>query len=236
MGHFPAPARGNLLRPQAPSGHPPLIFISWLWGEGSTSGRGHAGWLFLFWPVLPACPLLPALRGGVSSPGPNGEQRGRAGAGRRRDPGWGAEGGQGQGRGTWRGAGATRRGGKARSICFKEGKKGQLTVVKRRKGNIVEIGARNQAKKRKGQNWLVQTLRDAKSNENVRKVKSSSYKSLDYSEPTHRVPMTHPERGNNLPCILWTTTHTHHLQARSAQRGLIQSPHVSVCWFILHFF
>lgn len=37
-----------------PSGHPPSFFLSWLQGKKSTSGTGHAGWLFLFLTVLPA--------------------------------------------------------------------------------------------------------------------------------------------------------------------------------------
>lgn len=88
-------------------------------------------------------------------------------AGRCEQP-WAKRGAERQGRGweeegPWLGSGRGARAGQRymegsgchkdrRQGCFKEGQKGQLTVVKRRKGNIVEIGARNQAKKRKGQN------------------------------------------------------------------------------------
>lgn len=140
----PVLCRGEVWLLGAPSGHPPPSPISWLQGEGSTSGRGQAGWLLLFGAVLPASPLPPALPGGVNYPGPNG---GAERQGRRTDPSWGAGGGQGQGRGAWGGAGAMRKGSKAGRVCGREGKKGQIAVVRRRKGNARnrEVSARNRA-------------------------------------------------------------------------------------------
>lgn len=45
------------------------------------------------------------------------------------------------------GAGAMRKGSKAGRVCGREGKKGQIAVVRRRKGNARnrEVGARNRA-------------------------------------------------------------------------------------------
>lgn len=62
-----------------------------------------------------------------------------------------------------------------------------------------EMDARNQAKRKRGQNWWLQALRDAKNNKNVRKVKSFSYKCLGYSEPTHKVPTASPREREQPP-------------------------------------
>lgn len=91
--------------------------------------------------------LAPGLRGGVRYSGPNGgaagQGRGKAGGGTLAGE---LEGGQGQGRGTRRGSGCheerrhTGLGGSRQG-----GQKGQIAVVKRRKGNTTnkETGARN---------------------------------------------------------------------------------------------
>lgn len=73
------------------------------------------------------------------------EQRGKGGG---RTPAGEQEGDKGRGevRGGG-GAGAMRKGSKAGRVCGREGKKGQIAVVRRRKGNARnrEVGARNRA-------------------------------------------------------------------------------------------
>lgn len=180
----------------AASGHLSPFFTSWLQGEGSTSGRGHAGWVFLFWPVLPASPLPPALQEGVSYSGPNLEWRGRGEAKQ--------EGGKDRGevhggeRVPW--GKAARLGG----CVAGRAKSGKLQSSKEVKEILEteELEWEIELKKKGGQNWLLGVLRDNKNNENnekVRKIKLCRYKCLGCSEPTHKVPMASPRDSDQPP-------------------------------------
>ena len=188
----------------------PSIFYKLAPGRGKHFWQGARGVTFPF--LTSASCLSPASGAAGRRELPWAKQRSREAGerqGRRRDPSWGAGGGQGQGRGTRRGVGATRKGSKAGRICGGEGKKGQIEVAKRRKGSTRnrEIGVRNRCEKsvqeielkKKGQNWLLQALRDAKTNGNVRKVKNSSYKCLGCSDLTHKVPMASPRDREQPP-------------------------------------
>lgn len=91
--------------------------------------------------------------------------------------------------------------------------------------------------KKKGQNWLLQALRDTKTKENVRKVKSSSYKCLGYSEPTHKVPTASPRDREQPP--LYSMNHNSYppLRGQVSSEGVtVISPYSCLLFYTSDFF
>lgn len=84
---------------------------------------------------------------------------------------------------------------------------------------------------------MSQALRDAKTNENLRKVKSSSYKCLGYSEPTHKVPTASPRDREQPP--LYPVNHISYptLRGQVSSGGVnVISPNSCLLFYISFFF